>query len=71
MVARRLGRNSIGYEIDLELKPIIEERLVKRIPITNYLGEEDKIEFIVRDDARKLRTRLREEIEKKLTKSKK
>lgn len=27
VVARRLGRNSIRYEIDLELKPVIEERL--------------------------------------------
>ena len=72
VVARRLGRNSVGYEIDLELKPVIEERLVKRVPITNFLGEEDKIEFIIRDDARRLRTKLREEIEKRLAaKSKK
>ena len=69
VVARRLGRNSIGYEIDLELKPIIEERLgVKVKPLTTFLGaeEEHEIEIIVRDDAKRLRTRLREVIEEKL-----
>jgi len=69
VVARRLGRNSIGYEIDLELKPVIEERLgVKVKPLTTFLGaeEEHEIEIIVRDDAKRLRTRLREVIEEKL-----
>ena len=68
VVARMLKRNSIGYEIDLELKPIIEERLglkVKRLE--PFLGKsEGKIELIVRDDSRRLRTYLREKIEEKL-----
>lgn len=69
VVARRLGRNSIGYELDLELKPVIEERLgVKVKPLTTFLGaeEEHEVEIIVRDDARRLRTKLREVIEERL-----
>jgi len=63
-VARRLGRNCIGYEIDLELREAIEERLGIRL---GSLVESDKVEIIVREDARRLRTKLRQEIEKKLT----
>ncbi len=68
VVAKRLRRNCIGYEIDLELREVIEERLgLKLGTLTKYLGgEEDKIEFIIREDAKKLRTKLREEIERKL-----
>jgi hypothetical protein len=62
-VARRLGRNCIGYEIDLELREAIEERLGIRL---GSLVESDKVEIIVREDARRLRTKLRQEIEKKL-----
>jgi len=62
-VARRLGRNCIGYEIDLELREAIEERLGIRL---GSLVEPDKVEIIVREDARRLRTKLRQEIEKKL-----
>jgi len=67
-VARRLGRNCIGYEIDLELREAIEERLgVRDGSITKALGVDgDNIEIIVRDDARRLRTKLRQEIERKL-----
>ena len=62
-VARRLGRNCIGYEIDLELREAIEERLGIRL---GTLIESDKTEIIVREDAKSLRTKLRQEIEKKL-----
>jgi site-specific DNA-methyltransferase (adenine-specific)/site-specific DNA-methyltransferase (cytosine-N4-specific) len=54
-VARRLGRNCVGYEIDLELREAIEERLGGNL-----------VEATTREDARRLRTRLREEIQKKL-----
>lgn len=65
-VARRLGRNSIGYEIDLELMDVIKERL-STTPITSFFSiSNDKIEFIVRSDAKRLRTKLREKIEAKL-----
>lgn len=68
VVARRLGRNCIGYEIDLELKEVIEERLGHRKTLANYLkeGEKYSVEFIVREDARRLRTKLREEIDRML-----
>ena len=65
VVARRLNRDSVGYEIDLELRPIIEERLSRKI-LTNYIEKGDAIEFITREDAKHLRTKLRKEIEKKL-----
>jgi site-specific DNA-methyltransferase (adenine-specific)/site-specific DNA-methyltransferase (cytosine-N4-specific) len=61
--ARRLGRNCIGYEIDMELKEAIEERLGIKL---GSLIESDKVEIIVRKDARKLRTKLRQKIERKL-----
>ncbi len=71
-VARRLNRNCIGYEIDLELMDAMRERLgVNKKTLADYigLGEQDKVEIIVREDARRLRTKLRERIEKKLRKT--
>ncbi len=70
VVARNLNRNCIGYEIDLELKEAIEERLGVGIktPAEHLGGEEAKIEFIVREDAKRLRTKLRQEIERRLRK---
>jgi len=49
-VAKELGRNSFGYEIDLELKPIISSKL----GYNRATG--DKIEFIERKDAGHFRT---------------
>jgi len=69
VVARKLGRNCIGYEIDLELREVIEERLgVRMKTLTSFMetSEQDKIEIIVRDDAKKIRTKLWKEIERKL-----
>ena len=57
-IARVLGRNSYGYEIDSELIDIIKRKL-------NYdqiTLSEDTVEFIHREDARKLRTGLGEKI---------
>jgi len=62
-VARRLGRNCIGYELDLELREAIEERL--GVGVRTLTGE-DKVEVVVREDAKRLRPKLREEIEKRL-----
>jgi len=74
VVARKLNRNCIGYEIDLELKPIIEERLGigSNIKTLQDFSEDskDSIEVVIRDDARNLRTHLRKIIEDKLTRKK-
>jgi len=60
-VAKELKRNAIGYEIDLELKDVILERIG-----TNTLFGEPQIEIIEREDAKRLRSMLREKIEEKL-----
>lgn len=61
-VARILGRNSIGYEIDLELLPVIKEKVGVDNPM---LGEEASFEIIIREDAKHLRTWLQERIKGK------
>ncbi len=64
VVAKRLQRNCVGYEIDLELREAIEDRLeIKRRTLSK---EQDSVEIIVRNDAKRLRTMLRERIESKL-----
>jgi len=55
-VCMELGRNSIGYEIDLELKPII----LNKIGQLTLLG--DRVEVIVREDSKKLRTSLQKRV---------
>jgi hypothetical protein len=52
----------------MELKEAIEERLgMREGSITKALGVNgDNVEIIIRDDARRLRTKLRREIERKL-----
>jgi len=60
-VAIELERNSWGYEIDLELEPIIRKKLdfsQKRLVKT-------KIEFVKRQDAKRLRTFLQKNLEEK------
>lgn len=59
-VAKELGRNSIGYEIDLELKPII----MKKLGLECGTLTEDKIEIFERHNARRLRTFLQEGVKK-------
>jgi len=60
-VAKELGRNSIGYEIDLELKPII----LQKIGYSPYPLADDIIEIKEREDALKLRKSLQEKIKSK------
>lgn len=53
-VAKALGRNTFGYEIDLELVDVVKQKL-------NYQQlsfSDDNIEIVVRQDAKKLRTGL-------------
>ncbi|MFX1363252.1 MAG: DNA-methyltransferase [Promethearchaeota archaeon] len=55
-VAKQLKRNSIGYEVDLELKSAIMEK----IEYGQSTLTDDKIEIKERKDARRLRTSLQE-----------
>jgi len=50
-VAKSMGRNCVGYELDRELKPIIR----KKVNQANGNGKH-KIKFVTRKDAKKLRT---------------
>lgn len=59
-VARELRRNSYGYEIDLELKPVI----CKKLNVWQSTFTEDKIKIIIREDVKTLRTFLEEKIKK-------
>jgi len=67
-VAMQLERNSWGYEIDLELEPIILRKLgaVHRLSDNKYVTlAGDIIEVTKRSDARRLRTFLQEKIKAK------
>src|SRR2546425_475923 len=57
-VAKELGRNSWGFEVDLELKDTIRRKL----ETTNGNG---KITFQQRKDARKLRSLIRESVKRR------
>ncbi len=59
-VARDLGRNSIGYEIDLELLEVIKQKLNYNQPGFSGGG----VEFIFRQDAKRLRTGLQKVVAK-------
>jgi len=59
-VARELRRNSYGYEIDLELKPVI----CKKLNVWQSTFTEEKIKMIIREDVKTLRTFLEEKIKK-------
>lgn len=57
-VARALRRNSIGYEIDLELLDTVKQKLnCQQLSFTD-----DSIEIIVREDSRRLRTELQRRV---------
>lgn len=61
-VAKELGRNSFGYEIDLELKPVIAEKLsYGQSTLSNG------IKFVERDDAGHFRTDLQKIVKQKAT----
>jgi DNA modification methylase len=60
-VARELGRNTFGYEIDLELKDIILKKIsLNQKTLTN--DSVDKVEIIERTDAKRLRNFLQEKV---------
>jgi len=60
-VAKELGRNSSGYEIDVELKNVILEK-IGYTQTTLTSNSVDKVEIIERADAKKLRTFLQEKV---------
>jgi DNA modification methylase len=61
-VASMLRRNSVGYEIDLELCEIVKEKMGLK---QSSLFEKDyEVEIIIREDAKHLRTYLQEKIKK-------
>jgi modification methylase len=62
-VARELTRSCYGYEIDLELKPIILKKIGYGIRRLTTMVD-DNIEVIERSDAKSLRTFLQQKIDK-------
>ena len=56
-VAKELGRNSWGYELDRELRSMIAAKMN-----TAKSGMADRVEFILRDDARKLRRSIQKRV---------
>jgi len=69
-VAKELSRNTWGYEIDLELKPVILEKVgFQQATLT---GEKETVEVIKRSDARRLRAFLQRRVgrQKSVTKKK-
>ena len=60
-VAKQLRRNSYGYEIDLELKPVIAEKL----GYSQATLSDDKVEFVERPDAGHFRTDLQKVVKQR------
>ncbi|MEM3387010.1 MAG: site-specific DNA-methyltransferase [Nitrososphaerales archaeon] len=59
--AKDLERNSVGYEIDLDLKDVILKKInYNQTTLTS--GSANKIEIVERPDARRLRTFLQEKV---------
>jgi DNA modification methylase len=57
-IAKALGRNSYGYEIDLELKPVI----LKKIGYSPHPISNDNFEITEREDAKELRNSLQQRV---------
>ena len=51
-MAKELRRNSVGYELDLELEKVIQRKL------RNARVKADRLEFTKRTDGKHLRTKL-------------
>jgi len=69
-VAKELGRNSYGYEIDLELKDIILKKVgFSQVTLTST--GVDKVEIVEREDAKRLRTFLQERVKNQRSVAKK
>jgi hypothetical protein len=69
-IAKELGRNSYGYEIDLELKDVILKKAgfnQTTLPGTAI----DKVEIVEREDAKRLRNSLQERVKNQRSVAKK
>jgi len=59
-VALSLGRNAVGYELDLELADTVKEKVsINQMDLT---GKKPEFEIIIREDARHLRTKLQQKV---------
>ena len=61
-VAAMLGRNSVGYEIDLELCEVVKEKM--GLNQSSLLKKDYDVEIIIREDAKNLRTHLQEKVKR-------
>lgn len=59
-VASILGRNSVGYEIDLELYDIVKEKM--GLSQSSLFEKDYDIEIVFREDAKRLRTQLQNKV---------
>lgn len=59
-VAAMLKRNSVGYELDLELLEVVKEKI--GVTQGSLFEKDSKIEITVRNDAQRLRTQLQKKI---------
>ena len=62
-VAATLKRNSVGYEIDLELCDIVKEKM--GLNHSSLFEKDIEVEIIIRDDTKPLRTKLQEKVSNK------
>ena len=61
-VAAMLGRNSVGYEIDLELCEAVKEKM--GLKQSSLFEKNYEVEIIIREDAKHLRTYLQEKVKR-------
>jgi DNA modification methylase len=62
-VAAKLKRNSVGYEIDLELCEVVKEKM--GLNQSSLFEKDFEVEIVVREDAKQLRTQLQNKINNK------
>jgi len=62
-VAVNLGRNAVGYEIDVELLDVVKEKV--NIAQVDLTGEKHHIEIIKRKDVKHLRKKLQDKVSEK------
>lgn len=61
-VSAKLERNSVGYELDVELLEVVKEKMGLKGEVLFEMDYE--VEIVVREDAKRLRTHLQEKVRK-------